>query len=759
MRNSCTSALSPLVTVRSPGSLVGRGLLLVAALYLGTLLGCGDSGGGGNANNNNSSPTCNLSSGDIQEGDPDGHADPLGAMTAGEARAARISDVSWIVQPHHGRQRIRLGDFLLINSRIAVYIEDGGISDGYARFGGEILALDEVGADGRPRGQSNYNETLMGLGAEMINPESVTVLADGSDGGAAVVRVKGTYEQIPFLRDLVGAALGSEVEMPGYYDYILEPGSPVVTVRLGIVNTSDRHLDLQRFELYGFFHYNRNQLVTERKGFDRPVGGSDWVGFVSGEVGFAWRSPNGPLNFGIEQSGLQLFIGPGMLVDPCTFFEQDHSEIVVGGPGYDGLREVIREVDGEPAWRAIDGVVTDADGAPLAGAWVHELSADGDYLSRGRTDSSGAFTIHAPPQEAVRLVPQVKGYPTHPGQEVAPGTDSVSLAFAAHGVIHVTATDASTLEGIPVRAQVIPTVEPEPTPDSYGVLDEVRGRLIQHFSTTGEATLIVPPGEHRVIVSRGYEYELLDTTVQVDTTTPVEIVAPLLRSVDTTGYLCADFHVHTFFSADSSDPVDFKIKGQVADGLDLPLFSDHEWITAPDPLVEALGLEGMARGITSLELTTFVWGHFGVVPIEPDPEALNNGAPDWIDRLPGDVFDMVHARPEQPLIIVNHPRSGTFMGYFNAADYDRETGEGNELWSESFDMVEAFNNSSFDANRDDSVADWFSFLEGGRSMVVVGSSDNHHLRTGTTGYPRSCVYFGHDDPSLVEPYLLREALL
>ena len=36
---------------------------------------------------------------------------------------------------------------------------------------------------------------------------------------------------------------------------------------------------------------------------------------------------------------------------------------------------------------------------------------------------------------------------------------------------------------------------------------------------------------------------------------------------------------------DSNDPVEHKIRGQVADGLDLPVFSDHEWVTAPDPLV------------------------------------------------------------------------------------------------------------------------------------------------------------------------------
>ncbi|MFH1922349.1 MAG: catalase/peroxidase HPI, partial [Planctomycetota bacterium] len=74
------------------------------------------------------------------------------------------------------RQKVRLGDFLLVNSEIAVYIEDGGLSDGYAMFGGEILGIDKVGPDGAPLGLSRHGETLVGLAAEMINPESVTAL-------------------------------------------------------------------------------------------------------------------------------------------------------------------------------------------------------------------------------------------------------------------------------------------------------------------------------------------------------------------------------------------------------------------------------------------------------------------------------------------------------------------------------------------------------------------------------------------------------
>src|SRR5690606_6349950 len=128
-----------------------------------------------------------------------------------------------IVQPAHGRQRINVGDFVLANDKIAVAIEDKGLSDGYARFGGELLSIDQVGDDGRPVGSSKYVETLMALSIQMINPTSVSVINDGSDGKAAVVRVTGPLEAIPFLNGALAAIFPRRYEVDAAYDYVLEP--------------------------------------------------------------------------------------------------------------------------------------------------------------------------------------------------------------------------------------------------------------------------------------------------------------------------------------------------------------------------------------------------------------------------------------------------------------------------------------------------------------------------------------------------------
>src|SRR5262249_54758622 len=151
----------------------------------------------------------------------------------------------------------------------------------------------------------------------------------------------------------------------------------------------------------------------------------------------------------------------------------------------------------------------------------------------------------------------------------------------------------------------------------------------QEFAITGEATLDAPPGTTRVVVSRGYDWELFDQTIEVAAGKTVELAADLTRSVEQSGYLCADFHMHTSFSADATDPARYKGKGAIADGLDILVSSEHEWVVDFQPLIAELGLERWAFGMPSEELTTFDWGHFGVIPLTPQPDALNNGAVDW----------------------------------------------------------------------------------------------------------------------------------
>ena len=145
--------------------------------------------------------------------------------------------------------------------------------------------------------------------------------------------------------------------------------------------------------------------------------------------------------------------------------------------------------------------------------------------------------------------------------------------------------------------------------------------------------------------------------------------------------------------------------------------------------------------------------------LTPHEDRVNAGAVEWIGKNPPEVFATVHALPEDPALIVNHPSGGSFAAYFSAAGFTRATATGTAgLWSDAFDAIEVFNSSSFDQNRKASVADWFSLLEHDRVVWAVGSSDSHQIRSTPVGYPRTCLEMGHDDLTRVTGADLRDTI-
>ena len=57
--------------------------------------------------------------------------------------------------------------------------------------------------------------------------QRVSVIADGSDGGAAIVRAEGVPRPLPFFNTLVESLLPGEFEdITAAIDYVLEPGGP-----------------------------------------------------------------------------------------------------------------------------------------------------------------------------------------------------------------------------------------------------------------------------------------------------------------------------------------------------------------------------------------------------------------------------------------------------------------------------------------------------------------------------------------------------
>jgi hypothetical protein len=622
---------------------------------------------------------------------------------------------------------------------------------------------------GRLVSPADLNEIILGIGLQTLRVERVVVMDDGADGSSAVIRAVGTLQTIPFLGDFPGAdglVSTDYTDVDAALDWVLEPEAEHVDVFLHFVNRNDRERALP-LVLHAFFQESRMPSYAPGRGFDTGMGVHRWVGFVEdGATSYAWESADGGIEHFFSISGFAGFQSEvTVLIPACESHRRLHARLHVGGPGIDGLLQAIARTE-TTAQREITGTVLDGAGMPAEGARVHAESDTNGYLTRATTDATGAFTLHVP-NGAVSLRAYRRGEGLSDTVVVPTTTATAMLQLPPSGFVHVIATEPPPMgmpdppTPIPVRVQVIPETPLEALPEHWGeeILDD--GRLHLEFPISGEITLRLPVGRHTVVVSRGYEYEMVAPEVTIVAGETVEAPVSLSRVVDTRGVICGDFHIHTTRSGDSGDDARLKIRAAVGEGLEIPVRTDHEFVADFAPVVAELDVGDWAFGMAGEELTSFSWGHMGVFPLVPDPLLPNGGAIPWTGRTPPEVFETVRARAEDPLLIINHPRNPSFSdieAYFSAAGFDPITGmvERMEYWDEDFSLVEVFNDDTF-MDKQSVVDDWFALLRQGRRVYAVGSSDSHFVNGSPIGYPRTCLRVATDNPRSLTSSIVRDA--
>jgi hypothetical protein len=700
----------------------------------------------------------------------EGAAAPL-PVPAGAARAGRIAaadlPTSW-----SDLAVWEANDFVLANEHVAVIVEDVDRSDLYDPWGGRPVGIARV-QDGRLVDAADFGEMFLLEGRFTVLTESVTVMNDGTDGEAAVVRAVGWLRPLPFFENITDDLLRADLsEVRAAIDYVLEPGSHHVDVYFENASGADATISTGAI-LHGFLYTDRMPAFVPGEGFALPAGSIDRITWAD-DVGVSWtyEVPGGSLGGGILESGFVGRIGRGIRIAPCVNERRLHARMTIGdGPGLDAALAVRATEVGETQ-RTIEGVVRESDGSPASGVRVHAIDADGVLLTRSATTSTdGRYVVHVPETGNVQLHAWRRGARI---VSVLPITSApVDITLDAQGRVHVTTVDDVAGEPLPSRISVfaLEGTNVEPPPDRWGQDNDPSGRVLVEYTHTGEATLPLPLGRYRVVVSRGFEYELFDTAIEITDGATIEVAAVLERVVDTTNVQCGDFHIHTRQSADAPDAALLKVRAAVADGLEIPVRSDHEYVGDFEAEIAALGVSRWARSISSIEMTSMEsWGHMGVFPLETLPGERNMGAPHWqefpepdaVDRPlrtmePPEVFETVRARPERPTVIINHPMGDT--NYFGYSGYDPITGMAAhpERWDEEFTLVEVFNDSAWVGGR--VVPSWLGLLDHGRRVFAVGSSDSHGLRSSPVGYPRTCIELGTDDPRMLTPTLVRDRLL
>ncbi|TMQ08273.1 MAG: carboxypeptidase regulatory-like domain-containing protein, partial [Deltaproteobacteria bacterium] len=387
---------------------------------------------------------------------------------APHARAQRIGALDEAIGGPHAIGRV--GDFLLENDQIRLVIADTGVDPRdpskstlgrvNSTFGGTLVDADlrRPGGDGA-RGNDQLAELLPGFVFTVINPTTIAITHDGSDGRAAEVTVTGTPADLFQEIYLLDAGLVGTTSLQLTQTYRLTPGKRYVEIETTIKNTSGGahpfpFLDPTQLHDLGFdipgieniqLSVPMGQLALlggEQDLFAPGVTGFnvrfaiedsyqiaggfpafpglvvDYVASRGRGVSYGLTIPRSPDNYVNAYAGKYAgqaitpysmlvpftyagvaaiyMVRPPPLLAPGAEFAYT-SYFVIGKGDVASVADAIHEIHGAPTGTFGGRVIDQQTSQPVAGANVIALDADDHIVDQIETDASGAFLAHLPP--------------------------------------------------------------------------------------------------------------------------------------------------------------------------------------------------------------------------------------------------------------------------------------------------------------------------------------------------------------------------
>jgi hypothetical protein len=403
--------------------------------------------------------------------------------------------------------------------------------------------------------------------------------------------------------------------------------------------------------------------------------------------------------------------------------------------------------DGTP-----DGVVPAVGGAPLP--VTHAVSgADGTFSVKLQALLSGG-ALSLPSVYSARVQAPERGTVTVPGLVVSPGnipalggspTNLGDIVLSSTGTLSFTVNDSGTGATTAAKLTIVGAngannpdfgsqylslrnfsllsknsggdgLAPVSASNSEQLSETLVGSpaLNFHVDADGIGTLDLAAGSYVAFAGRGLEYTLDAKPFTITAGSTTNLALNIARVVDTSGFVSADFHIHSAKSFDSSVPMRDRVVSFLASGVEVMVSTDHDYISDYAPIIAGLGVQNQIKSIIGDELTggnpvpadatqggiaAFPEGigHWNAWPLNPYPTNRRNGAPQdefitpgtAIDRLRGmdslaalgktpdtaSVVDWLTAivlgasTGDQEVVMLNHPRAGfagvVVIGMFN----------------------------------------------------------------------------------------------
>lgn len=713
-----------------------------------------------------------------------------------------------------GFAQARPGDVLLANDKVRVVIQQPTRTISPTPYGGAIIDADLVRPEGQPgRDEFGKMSPIYAFGRTPA-VRKVEILEDGSKGGYAIVAATGEDAVNDYINvtNVLTEYLG-EVQLRSDPNaalpllvttyYVLSPGETRVRVLSAYCNQGRTPITTMTGDL---LESGGETEIFNPQGCANGVGvpgclidPMTWFGYQARDVAYGYRAyafrdrKTVTTNAMLNVAGVAAVMADGRDRDGLLSWTSTSREPV----GAFGIlpaepRLFLRDFFIEPDLARVQATLLTLDGAAKSRLDVTVLDAAGQPVPAGRIAVVGAESSRpvalaiADAQGKARFDVPVGNYRVstgaygtaleNPTDVSAPSTGEaqVTVRQGASRTLTVTVRDPFMQ---PLTAKVIVKCPSGICPNELSKLrpffdvDAMPSELqaVEFVPASGTLQLSLPPGTYEVFVTRGPEYSAFPDTFPtrgqaVDlTTSDGALTATLAQVVDTTGWISADLHVHAVGSPDSDVPNAARVASFAAEGVDVMVSTDHDFVTDFGPVVRDLGLSSTMATLIGCEVTPFDYGHQQAFPVTVR-EGPGGGAFDWaggdgaslrLDQLygglreayPGVVLQMNHPRGGQGSSLTQlkvdtaRGTSAANPATFRMDPSPAATANDTGLFSLDFDAIELMNGTSASL----AVAnDWMTFLSRGWVKTATGVSDTHSRHSTTGGYGRTWLYLGDD---------------
>ncbi|RYZ01558.1 MAG: hypothetical protein EOO73_35155 [Myxococcales bacterium] len=475
-----------------------------------------------------------------------------------------------------------------------------------------------------------------------------------------------------------------------------------------------------------------------------------WLGRVGRKLSYGFVFPSGPaqvaFQFDVVGPAGEVALGASAELNPGQGAEFRRDVIAVPG----GLGKVA-----ELAWRRLAKPLGHARGSlkpPQSWATISARHPDGRTVLSVPAESDGSFDLPLPAGEYRFVLAAPGGEDEELGTVTEGGNLRLNLVPPRPGTLTYVITDEydQPFAGRLVVRGVPPTKDPDLVPGT-----NESGSRNMLYSLTGSGSIELPAGRYDVLATHGPEYSMPRQELELNADLGATFRGMFTRSVDTSGWLAADFHLHAAPSKDSNVPLNDRVLTLAAEGIELAVPTDHNHVTDYSEAIDVQRLGGKLVSMSGVEITTLNWGHFNAYPY---PKSVD--VPATHEASPLEIFAVVRARAPQAVLQVNHPRMPG-VGYFNRGELNTKTGVAESPeFSFGFDALEVSNGFDLEDPKvfERNFREWFELLNVGHRYTAVGNSDSHRVVFQWAGWPRTYVRVPDQDLSRVQPLEVARAV-